>query len=154
MTNNDYYDCWAFNCNCFSDDGVPFCMYFKTHRTNKGCPTLQKYRDEVMKLNKKWEEENKMMNEAADSFVAENKEEVCKEVSKVSTKCDKAFDTERRKSELREKIPYSRLYKIARKMHEWIFLNTVDHEAVFKEIGLTPEENEYLGDLGSIRITL
>ena len=139
------YECWAFSCKHFDENGED-CEYFKKHYTNEACPELKKLRDEVMKLNKEWEEENKKMNEAA--------EETYKEVSEVFAEWDKAFEAEKRRNELRSKVSYSRLYNIACKMHEWIFLNTGDHEAVFKEIGLTPEENEYLGDLGSIRITL
>ena len=146
---SDNYECHAYCCKYLDEDGTCFCMYFKTHRTTIGCPELKRLREEVEKLNQEWEEENKKMNEAAEETYKEYKE-----VSEVFAEWDKAFDAEKRRNELREKITYSQLYKIARKMHEWIFLNTADHEAVFKEIGLTPEENEYLGDLGSIRITL
>lgn len=76
------------------------------------------------------------------------------DITSVFDEWDKALKADMRKRELRTQISYSRLYSIAHKMHTWIFLNTVDHEAIFKEIGLTHEENEFLGDLGDVRVTL
>lgn len=43
------------------------------------------------------------------------------------------------------KIEYERLLKIAKKMHLWIFLNCGDESKVYKELGLTDEENLILG---------
>lgn len=43
-----------------------------------------------------------------------------------------------------------RLLHIARKMHLWIFLNSGDEEKVYKELGLTDEDNEMLGYGGKI----
>ena len=43
------------------------------------------------------------------------------------------------------KIEYERLLKIAKKMHLWIFLNTGNEFEVYKELGLTDEENFILG---------
>ena len=45
----------------------------------------------------------------------------------------------------RHPIPYDRLLQIAEAMHTWIFLNTCDEEAAYKEIGLTDQENGILG---------
>lgn len=84
----------------------------------------------------------------------DNKTTVEEDITSVFDEWEKALKADMRKRELRTQISYSRLYNIAHKMHTWIFLNTADHEAVFKEIGLTPEENEFLGDLGNIRVTL
>jgi len=75
-------------------------------------------------------------------------------VESVFAEWEKALNADMRRRELRTQISYSRLYNIAHKMHTWIFLNTADHEAIFKEIGLSPEENEFLGDLGDIRVGL
>lgn len=83
-----------------------------------------------------------------------NKTTVEEDITSVFDEWDKALKADMRKRELRTQISYSRLYNIAHKMHTWIFLNTVDHEVIFKEIGLTPEENEFLGDLGDIRVSL
>lgn len=83
-----------------------------------------------------------------------NKTTIEEDITSVFDEWDKALKADMRKRDLRTQISYSRLYNIAHKMHTWIFLNTVDHEAIFKEIGLTPEENEFLGDLGDIRVTL
>ena len=84
----------------------------------------------------------------------DNKTTIEEDIISVFDEWDKALNADMRKRELRTQISYSRLYSIAHKMHTWIFLNTADHEAIFKEIGLTPEENEFLGDLGDIRVTL
>lgn len=84
----------------------------------------------------------------------DDKTTVEEDINSVFDEWDKALKADMRRRELRTQISYSRLYNIAHKMHTWIFLNTVDHEAVFKEIGLTPEENEFLGDLGDILVTL
>ena len=37
------------------------------------------------------------------------------------------------------------LMRIARKMHTWIFLHTFDEQEVYDELGLTDEENAFLG---------
>lgn len=50
--------------------------------------------------------------------------------------------------ELREGL--SRMTKIAKKMHLWIFLHTYDEQEAYDEIGLTEEENDFLGYCGSI----
>ena len=84
----------------------------------------------------------------------DNKTTIEEDITSVFDEWDKVLKADTRKRELRTQISYSRLYSIAHKMHTWIFLNTADHEAIFKEIGLTPEENEFLGDLGDIRVTL
>jgi len=47
-----------------------------------------------------------------------------------------------------------RLLEIARKMHCWIFLHTYDEDEVYKELGLTPEENAILGSSGKIEIQI
>lgn len=84
----------------------------------------------------------------------DNKTTIEEDITSVFDEWDKALKADMRKRDLRTQISYSRLYNIAHKMHTWIFLNTVDHEAIFKEIGLSPEENEFLGDLGDIRVSL
>ena len=50
------------------------------------------------------------------------------------------------------KIEYNRLLQIAHKMHEWIFLNSIDEQEVYDSLGLTEEENYILGSLGKIII--
>lgn len=52
--------------------------------------------------------------------------------------------------ELREE--YSILLKIAKKLHEWIFIHTLNEDEVFRELGLTEEDNELLGSAGKIII--
>lgn len=47
------------------------------------------------------------------------------------------------------KIEYNRLLQIAHKMHLWIFLNSMDEQKTYDELGLTEEENYILGSLGS-----
>ena len=84
----------------------------------------------------------------------DDKTTIEEDITSVFDEWDKALKADMRKRELRTQISYSRLYNIAHKMHTWIFLNTADHEAIFKEIGLTLEENEFLGDLGDIQVTL
>lgn len=49
-------------------------------------------------------------------------------------------------------IEYDRLLQIAHKMHLWIFLNSIDEQKVYDELGLTEEENYILGSLGKIII--
>ena len=49
-------------------------------------------------------------------------------------------------------IEYDRLLQIAHKMHEWIFLNSIDEQEVYDSLGLTEEENYILGSLGKIII--
>jgi len=52
-------------------------------------------------------------------------------------------------------MEYNRLLEIAREMHCWIFLHTFDEDEVYKELGLTPEENVFLGSInGKIKIKL
>jgi hypothetical protein len=84
----------------------------------------------------------------------DNKTTIEEDITSTFDEWDKALKADMRKRDLRTQISYSRLYSIAHKMYTWIFLNTADHEAIFKEIGLSPEENEFLGDLGNIRVTL
>ena len=84
----------------------------------------------------------------------DNKTTIEEDITSVFDEWDKALKADMRKRDLRTQISYSRLYNIAHKMHTWIFLNTVDHEAIFKEIGLTPDENEFLGDLGNIQVSI
>lgn len=84
----------------------------------------------------------------------DNKTTIEEDITSVFDEWDKALNADMRKRDLRTQINYSRLYNIAHKMHTWIFLNTADHEAIFKEIGLSPEENEFLGDLGNIQVSL
>ena len=50
----------------------------------------------------------------------------------------------------RQKAEIERLLKIAKKMHTWIFLHSVDEEEAYKECGLSPEENASLGYWGKI----
>lgn len=50
------------------------------------------------------------------------------------------------------KIEYNRLLQIAHKMHLWIFLNSIDEQKVYDELGLTEEENYILGSFGKIII--
>ena len=45
-----------------------------------------------------------------------------------------------------------RLLHIARKMHLWIFLHSGDEAAIYKELGLTDEDNEMLGYGGQFTI--
>ena len=84
----------------------------------------------------------------------DNKTTIEEDITSVFDELDKALNADMRKRDLRTQISYSRLYSIAHKMHTWIFLNTANHEAIFKEIGLSPEENEFLGDLGNIQVSL
>lgn len=49
---------------------------------------------------------------------------------------------------------YERLLHLARAMHCWIFLHSFDEEEVYKELGLTPEENAILGSAGKIELRI
>lgn len=51
-------------------------------------------------------------------------------------------------------MDYERLLEIARKMHCWIFLHSVDEDEVYFELGLTPEENAFLGSIGKMEFYL
>ena len=51
-------------------------------------------------------------------------------------------------------MDYDRLLEIARAMHCWIFLHSFDEEKVYKELGLTPEENAILGSAGRIELRI
>lgn len=42
-------------------------------------------------------------------------------------------------------IEYDRLFEIAEKMHEWIYIHSFDTQKAYDEIGLTDEENLILG---------
>lgn len=46
------------------------------------------------------------------------------------------------------------LYKAAKNMHLWIFLNSFDEQASYKECKLSDEMNEKLGYLGSCRYSV
>ena len=43
---------------------------------------------------------------------------------------------------------YDHLLHLAKAMHTWIFLNTVDEQAVYDELGFTDEDNALLGSIG------
>lgn len=45
---------------------------------------------------------------------------------------------------------YSRLLKISRSMHTWIFLHSDNEQEVYDELGLTDEENILLGYSGQM----
>lgn len=49
---------------------------------------------------------------------------------------------------MNKEISYERLLDIARKMHLYIFLNTIDEQKTYDELGLTDEENIILGYSG------
>ena len=49
---------------------------------------------------------------------------------------------------------YKRLLEVARKMHCWIFLHTFNEDEAYREIGLTEEENAFLGSAGKVEIHL
>ena len=53
---------------------------------------------------------------------------------------------------LEKALPYERLYKLAQKMHCWIFLHSFDEQAVYDELELTDEENFLLGYGGCFEI--
>ena len=46
-------------------------------------------------------------------------------------------------------MTYERLLKLAKEMHLWIFLHCYDEQAVYEELGLTKEEDAFLGYGGS-----
>lgn len=52
-------------------------------------------------------------------------------------------------AEVVSRADYDKLLRAARKMHEWIFLNSYDEVEAFKECGLSEEMNAMLGYLGS-----
>jgi len=43
---------------------------------------------------------------------------------------------------------YDHLLHLAKAMHTWIFLNTVDEQAVYDKLGFTDEDNALLGSIG------
>lgn len=43
---------------------------------------------------------------------------------------------------------YMHLLKLAKKMHTWIFLHTLNEDETYKELGLTDEDNALLGSFG------
>ena len=49
-------------------------------------------------------------------------------------------------------IDYDELLKVAKAMHTWIFLNSVDEQEVYDECGLTDEMNAFLGYAGSFTV--
>ena len=51
-------------------------------------------------------------------------------------------------------MSYERLLKLAKKMHLWIFLHCYDEQAVYEELGLTEEEDCFLGYGGSFELKL
>ena len=51
-------------------------------------------------------------------------------------------------------MEYERLLEIAEKMHLWIFMHVGDEQEVYDELGLTPEENAFLGSMGRIEVRL
>jgi len=52
------------------------------------------------------------------------------------------------------RMEYDRLLEIARAMHCWIFLHSIDEDEVYKELGITPEENAILGSAGRIEFMI
>lgn len=59
-----------------------------------------------------------------------------------------------RNARIEDKPSYERLHQIALKMHNWIFLNSGDEQEVYDELGLTDEENAFLGYGGKIVFTV
>lgn len=51
-------------------------------------------------------------------------------------------------------MDYDRLLAVARAMHCWIFLHSFDEDEVYKELGITPEENAILGSAGRIELRM
>ena len=51
-------------------------------------------------------------------------------------------------------MDYDRRLAVARAMHCWIFLHSFDEEEVYKELGITPEENAILGSAGRIEVKI
>ena len=49
-------------------------------------------------------------------------------------------------------IDYDELLKVAKAMHTWIFLNSVDEQEAYDECGLTDEMNAVLGYAGSFTV--
>ena len=49
-------------------------------------------------------------------------------------------------------IDYDELLKVAKAMHTWIFLNSVDEQEAYDECGLTDEMNAFLGYAGSFTV--
>ena len=45
------------------------------------------------------------------------------------------------------------LLSLSRRMHEWIFLYTVDEQEVYDKLGLTDEDNARLGYIGRAVLT-
>lgn len=50
------------------------------------------------------------------------------------------------------KEQYDHLLRAARRMHEWIFLNSCDELEAYRECGLTDEDNALLGYIGQIQL--
>lgn len=51
-----------------------------------------------------------------------------------------------------EKEKYNKLLRAARRMHEWIFLNSVDEAKAYQECGLTDDDNALLGYIGKMKL--
>ena len=51
-----------------------------------------------------------------------------------------------------EKEKYDKLLRAARRMHEWIFLNSVDEAKAYQECGLTDDDNALLGYIGKMKL--
>lgn len=50
------------------------------------------------------------------------------------------------------KEQYDHLLRAARRMHEWIFLNSCDELEAYRECGLTDEDNALLGYIGQMQL--
>lgn len=50
------------------------------------------------------------------------------------------------------KEQYDQLLRAARRMHEWIFLNSCDELEAYRECGLTDEDNDLLGYIGQMQV--
>lgn len=50
------------------------------------------------------------------------------------------------------KEQYDQLLRAAKRMHEWIFLNSYDELEAYRECGLTDEDNALLGYIGQMRL--
>ena len=79
-------------------------------------------------------------------------EKIAKEAADLSEEELKQVLCAIRNAKNEDKPTYERLHQIARKMHSWIFQHTFDEQEVYDELGLTDEENAFLGYGGSFTV--
>ena len=137
-------------------------MYDKLIKQLKGCADCLcgecPYKDEATKRGNFVPCMNKLMAKATDAI--EELDDICQHQaddlrnlkSQRMVTHGKRIDAFDHIGENYQCSDYDELLKVAKAMHTWIFLNSVDEQEAYDECGLTDEMNAVLGYAGSFTV--